>query len=160
MNILDGDNEWRQVSRVMCDKKMSIKLKYKIYKTIVKTAMIYWSECWAVTKNDTKKLHITGMRMVRWARGKTKKDNTKNEDIWMEANIEPIMNDTLPPKETTEMVWPSVREGMGGYHQEDIKHANAQKEKKGNQRKDGYIISSEPHYFYSSLVSKYANLTS
>ena len=27
------------------------------------------------------------MRMLRWARGKTKKDHVKNEDIWREAKI-------------------------------------------------------------------------
>ena len=42
--------KWREVSGVMCDKKMPIKLKDKIYKTIVKPAMIYGSECWAVKK--------------------------------------------------------------------------------------------------------------
>ena len=28
--------------------------------------------------------------MLRWAAGKTRKDNIKNEDIWREANIEPM----------------------------------------------------------------------
>ena len=28
--------------------------------------------------------------MLRWARGKTKKDHIKNEDIWREANVEPM----------------------------------------------------------------------
>ena len=41
------------------------------------------------------------------------------------------MND----KETTEMVWPRGKEGRGGYHQEDGKHANAGKEKKGRPEK-------------------------
>ena len=82
--------KWREVSGVMCDKKMLLKLKDKIYKTIVKPAMIYGSECWAVQKNDTQKLHTTEMRMLRWARGKTKKDHIKNEDIWREANVEPM----------------------------------------------------------------------
>ena len=30
------------------------------------------------------------MRMLRWAGGKTKKDHIKSEDIWREANIEPM----------------------------------------------------------------------
>ena len=85
---------WRDqfdyVSGVMCDKNMPIKLKNKIYKTIVKPAMIYGSECWAVKKNDTQKLHTTEMRMLRWARCKTNKDHIKNEDIWREANVEPM----------------------------------------------------------------------
>ena len=43
---------------VTCDKKMSIKLKDKIYKTMVKPAMIHESECWAVKTNNTHKLYI------------------------------------------------------------------------------------------------------
>ena len=74
----------------MCDKKMPIELKDKIYKTIVKPAMIYGYECWAVKKNDTQTLHTTDMRMLRWARGKTNKDHVKNEDIWREADVEPM----------------------------------------------------------------------
>ena len=80
----------RRRRRVMCDKKMHIKLKDKIYKTIVKPAIIYGSECWAVKKNDTQKLHTTEMRMLRWAGCKTKKDHINNEDIWREANVEPM----------------------------------------------------------------------
>ena len=45
-------------------------------------------ECWAVKKNYTRKLHTTELRMLRWARGKTKKDHFKNEDICREANID------------------------------------------------------------------------
>ena len=58
-----------EVSGVMCDKNMPIKIKYKIYKTIVKPAMIYMSECWAVEDKVTKTLHITEMRMLSWTRG-------------------------------------------------------------------------------------------
>ena len=78
------------MSGVMCDKKMPINLKDMIYKTIVKPAMICGPERWAVKKNDTQKLHTTEMIMLRWARGKNKKDHIKNEDIWRDANVEPM----------------------------------------------------------------------
>ena len=38
-------------------------------------------------------------------------------------------------KETTDMAWPRVKEGRGGYHQEDVKHARAWKYKKGRHKK-------------------------
>ena len=41
-------------------------------------------------KNDTQKQNTTEMSMLRWARGKTKKDHIKNDDIWREANIGPM----------------------------------------------------------------------
>ena len=83
----------REVQGVTCDKKMHIKLndneRYR-KQAIVKPAMVCGSECWAVKKNDTQKLHTNEMRMLRWARCRTKKDPIKNEDIWREANIEPM----------------------------------------------------------------------
>ena len=48
---------------------------------IVNPAMISGTEFWAVKKNDTQKLHTTEMRMLRWARGKTKKDHVKNGHV-------------------------------------------------------------------------------
>ena len=46
-------------------------------------------------------------------RCKTKKDHTKNEDIWTEANIEPMT--TFLRQKTTAMVWSRVKEGKWGY---------------------------------------------
>ena len=84
--------KWREVSGVMCDTKMPIKLNDKIYRTIVKPAMVYRSECLAVKKNDIQPPppHTTVMGMLRWDGDKTKKDHTKNEDVWRDANIEPM----------------------------------------------------------------------
>ena len=42
-------------------------------------------------------------------------------------------NDNLPQIETIEMVWPHVKEGSGGCHQEDAKYEL--KEKKGRPKK-------------------------
>ena len=43
------------------------------------------------------------------------------------------------------MVWPRVKEGRGGYHHEDVKHASARKVlgkiRRGGPRKDGWTIS-------------------
>ena len=52
---------------------LPIKLEDRIYKTIVKPAMIYGSECWAIKKNDTQKLHTTEMRMLRWVEAKSRR---------------------------------------------------------------------------------------
>ena len=42
-------------------------------------------------------------------------------------------NDNRPQIESTDMVWPHVKEGSGGYHQEDAKYEL--KEKKGRPKK-------------------------
>ena len=41
----------------MCDRKMPIELKDKVFNTIIRPAMTYGSECWAVKKKDESKLN-------------------------------------------------------------------------------------------------------
>ena len=48
---------------VICDRKMPVELKDKVFKTIIKPAMAYGSECWAVKKKDENKLNSAEMRM-------------------------------------------------------------------------------------------------
>ena len=79
--IIIGWMKWKEVSGVMCDRKMPVKLKDEVFKTIIRLAMAYGSECWAVKKKDENKLNSAEMRMLRWARGKTRLDHIRNEDI-------------------------------------------------------------------------------
>ncbi|XP_076041810.1 uncharacterized protein LOC143025694 [Oratosquilla oratoria] len=46
---LAWDN-WRRVSRVLCDKKISARVKGKLYKTVVRSALPYGAETWAQKK--------------------------------------------------------------------------------------------------------------
>ncbi len=69
-----------KVSGVMCYRKMPVELKDTVFKTIIRPAMTYGSECWAVKKKDENKLNSAKMRMLRWARGKTGLDHIRNED--------------------------------------------------------------------------------
>ena len=39
------------------DRKMPVKLKDKVFKPIIRPAMTYGSECWAVKKKDENKLN-------------------------------------------------------------------------------------------------------
>ena len=79
--------EWNEVSGVMCDRKIRVELKDK---TIIRPAMTYGSECWAVKKKYENKLNSAEMGMLRWARGKTRLDHVRNEDIRKEAHIKPV----------------------------------------------------------------------
>jgi hypothetical protein len=38
--------EWCQASGVLCDPRVSLKLKSKFYRTAIRTAMLYRTECW------------------------------------------------------------------------------------------------------------------
>ena len=60
-----GWNSWRKLSGVLCDKKMNVRLKGKVYKTAVRPAMMYSSETWAIKKSHEKKMNVAEMRMLR-----------------------------------------------------------------------------------------------
>ena len=42
--------KWKEVSGVMCDRKMPVELKDNIFKTITRPAMTYGYEYWAVKR--------------------------------------------------------------------------------------------------------------
>lgn len=42
--------KWRSTSRVLCNRRIPIKLKGNFYKTATRPAMLYGIECWVVKK--------------------------------------------------------------------------------------------------------------
>ncbi|XP_046863161.1 uncharacterized protein LOC124456897 [Xenia sp. Carnegie-2017] len=41
-------NKWRELTGVLCDKKMAKKLKILIYKTVIRPVLLYGNETWPV----------------------------------------------------------------------------------------------------------------
>ena len=62
----------------------------KVYKTVVRPAMIYSVEAWAGKKAQEKKLDVPEMRMLRWMSGVTKLDRIRNERIRGTTKVEEI----------------------------------------------------------------------
>ena len=58
MEELEG-SVWSVVS---CDRKLKVKSKGKVYRTVVRPALVYEAEIWALTKAQEKKL-VAEMRM-------------------------------------------------------------------------------------------------
>ena len=56
--------KWKQLTGVLSGKIVHIKLKDKVYKTVIKPTMTYGAECWAVRKKDENILHVAEMRML------------------------------------------------------------------------------------------------
>ena len=79
--VQSGWNNWRKMSGVLCDNRINVKIKGKIYKTVVRPAMMYGAETWPVMKAQEKKLDVTEMKMLRWMCGVTKMDKIRNERI-------------------------------------------------------------------------------
>ena len=82
--------KWKEVTGVMCNRKMPVEFNDNVFNTIIRPAMTYGSECWAVKKKDESKLNSAEMRMFRWARGNTRLDHIRNEDIRKDAHVKPV----------------------------------------------------------------------
>ena len=81
LRIQSGWKNWKRVSGVLCDRRINRKLKGKVYKTVVRPALIYGAETWAAKKAHEKKLDVAEMRMLRWMCGVTKLDMIPNTRI-------------------------------------------------------------------------------
>src|SRR5215469_9296172 len=64
--------KWRVGKGVLCDKRVPLKVKGKFYATVVRPAMTYASECWALRKDQERRLQVAEMRMLRMMMGITR----------------------------------------------------------------------------------------
>ena len=82
-----GWMSWRKVSGVLCDKKLLAKVKGKIYKSVVRPAMLYRMETMAVTEIQVGEMEVAELKIMRWAIGVTRKDKIRNEYVRETAKI-------------------------------------------------------------------------
>ena len=73
--------KWREVSGIVCDKKMPTKLKSKVYTAIIQPVLLYGLEVIPLKKEDERLLEATEMRMLRWIGGISLHEHRMNEDI-------------------------------------------------------------------------------
>ena len=83
-----GWNGWRRVSGVICDKRLSARVKGKVYSSVVRPAMVYRLETVADTKKQVEEMEVAEMKMLRFAMGVTRKDKIRNEHIRSTVKVE------------------------------------------------------------------------
>nr|XP_009784068.1 PREDICTED: uncharacterized protein LOC104232539 [Nicotiana sylvestris] len=80
----------RLASGVLCDMNVPPRLKDKLYKAVVRQAMLYGAECWQVKKTHVQKLKVAEIRMLRRMCGHTKKDKIRYEYIIDKVGVAPV----------------------------------------------------------------------
>ena len=77
----------RKVSGIICDRKLSTRVKGKVYNTAVRPAMLYGMETVALTRRQEAELEVAELRMLRFAMGVTRLDKIKNTHVRGTANV-------------------------------------------------------------------------
>ena len=80
----------RELTGVICNKKVPMKMKVLIYQTVIRPTLLYGCETWPMSVKDEKHMATTEIRMVRWAMGVSMLEHQRNEEILEEAKVEPI----------------------------------------------------------------------
>ena len=75
-----GWMNWKKCSGVLCDKKMPVKLKRKVYRTVVRPAMLYGAETWATTKRQESRIEVNEMKKKK--KKKKKLYSTPNRQMY------------------------------------------------------------------------------
>ncbi|KAK2891434.1 hypothetical protein Q8A73_017099 [Channa argus] len=82
-----GWNGWRKVSGVLCDKRVSARMKGKVFKTVVRPAMLFGLETVALKKRQEAELEVAELKMLRFSLGVTRMDRIRNEDMRGTAHV-------------------------------------------------------------------------
>ena len=63
--IQAGWLKWRSATGVLCDRNILLWLKGKFYRTAIKPALLYDTECWAIKRYHAQKMSVAKMHMLR-----------------------------------------------------------------------------------------------
>ena len=75
------------MSNIICNRKVSAKLKRRLYSTAKRPAMLYAIETVTVTKRQEEDLEVAELRMLRFAMGVTKMDKIRNNYTRVNASV-------------------------------------------------------------------------
>ncbi|KAK3517427.1 hypothetical protein QTP70_010672 [Hemibagrus guttatus] len=80
-------NGWRKVWGVLCERKISARIKGKVYRTVVRAAMLYGLETVSLRKRQESELEVAELKMLRFSLGVTRLDRVRNEYIRGTAHV-------------------------------------------------------------------------
>ncbi|KAK3543565.1 hypothetical protein QTP70_023903 [Hemibagrus guttatus] len=76
-----------KVSGVLCDRKISARIKGKVYRTVVRPAMLYGLETVSLRKRQESELEVAELKMLKFSLRVTRLDRIRNEFIRGTAHV-------------------------------------------------------------------------
>ena len=85
--IQPGWLKWRSVTGVLCDRNIPLWLKGKFYRTAIRPALLYGTECWAIKRYYAQKISAAEMGILHWMCDNTRRDKVRNEKIHTKIGV-------------------------------------------------------------------------
>ncbi|KAI5085539.1 hypothetical protein C0J45_23706, partial [Silurus meridionalis] len=82
-----GWSGWRRVTGVICNSRVSARMKGKVYRTVVRPAMLYGLETVALSKRQEAELEVAELKMLMFLLGVTRMHKIRNEFIRGTAHV-------------------------------------------------------------------------
>ena len=79
LQVLAGWNGWRRITGEICDRMVSANGKGKVFKTVVKSARLYWVEIFPLTERQEAELKVAKLKMLRCSIEVSRMDKIKNK---------------------------------------------------------------------------------
>jgi len=83
--------QWHDLTAVLCDQRMLVALKGKIYRTVIRLVLICGAEAWTLTRSE-ELLERSEMRILYWILGVMLKDRKRNDDIHRNVAVACVMD--------------------------------------------------------------------
>ena len=99
--VQSGWKNWKRVTGVLCDRRMNVKIKGKVYRTVVRPALMYGAETLASKKVQENNLEVAEMRMLQWICRVMKLDKIRKN----KRDNESGGNHKESPGKEVEVVW-------------------------------------------------------
>ncbi|CAD6186535.1 unnamed protein product [Caenorhabditis auriculariae] len=93
--------KWRSTTAVMCDRRMSDRLKSKIYRTVIRPVAMYGTECWPATEKDEVKMAVMETKMDRRSHEtgpREEREHTKSFQSGADSRKATSESDDTPPR--------------------------------------------------------------
>ena len=84
-----GWQKWRNASGILCDRRIPLRLKGRVYRMIVRAALLCGVECWLI-KKQVQRMKVAEIRMIRWMCGHTRLEKIRNEVIRSKIGVAAI----------------------------------------------------------------------
>ena len=79
-----------ELTPFLTSKGVSLRMKGQVYRSCVRSVMIYGSETWPMKKEHENRLNTTEMRMIRWMSGVSLRDRKSSKELRDGVGVEEI----------------------------------------------------------------------